>query len=90
MSAAHIMIQELYQNAMKFAGDKHKDQVVPGTASNYLLHISNVAMEVLMAYSFEKNFDCEFAIQVAILHDTIEDTDADFEEIKQVSLSLER
>ncbi len=76
------MTQELYQTAMKFAGEKHCNQKVPGTNSNYILHISNVAMEVLMAYSFNSNFDIDFAIQTAILHDTIEDTDADFEEIK--------
>jgi (p)ppGpp synthase/HD superfamily hydrolase len=74
------MTQELYQEAMKFAGEKHSEQKVPGTNSNYLLHISNVAMEVLMAYN--NNFDIDFAIQIAILHDTIEDTSADFEEIK--------
>ena len=76
------MTQDLYQEAMKFAGEKHSEQKVPGTNANYLLHISNVAMEVLMAYSMDKNFDIDFAIQTAILHDTIEDTSADFEEIK--------
>ncbi len=76
------MTQDLYQEALKFAGEKHSDQKVPGTNANYLLHISNVAMEVLMAYTIEKNFDIDFAIQTAILHDTIEDTSADFEAIK--------
>lgn len=76
------MTQELYQKAMKYAGDKHSNQNVPGTNSNYLLHVSNVAMEVLMAFNFGKTFDINFAIQTAILHDTIEDTDANFEEIK--------
>ena len=76
------MTQELYQEAMKYAGEKHSEQKVPGTNSNYLLHISNVAMEVLMAYNFDNKFDIDFAIQTAILHDTIEDTSADFEEIK--------
>jgi len=76
------MTQTFYQKAMKFAGEKHFNQKVPGTRSNYLLHISNVAMEVLMAYNAEKNFDINFAIQVAILHDTIEDTTADFAEVK--------
>ena len=88
------MTQELYQEAMKFAGEKHKEQKVPGTNSNYLLHISNVAMEVLMAYHFESNFDINFAIQTAILHDTIEDTSADFVEIKnkfgeQIAIAVE-
>jgi len=76
------MTQELYQQAMKFAGEKHRKQNVPGTKANYLLHISNVAMEVLMAYSTEKNFDLDLAIQIAILHDTIEDTETDFDELK--------
>ncbi len=76
------MTQELYQNAIRFAGEKHSKQKVPGTNSNYLLHISNVAMEVLLAYNVDPSFDLNFAIQVAILHDTIEDTTADFEEIK--------
>jgi len=77
------MTQELYQKAMKFAGEKHSEQKVPGTNANYLLHISNVAMEVLMAYQADDSFDLDFAVQVAVLHDTIEDTTADFDEIKR-------
>lgn len=76
------MTQELYQNAIKFAGEKHCNQKVPGTNSNYLLHLSNVAMEILVAYNFKSNFDINYAIQVALLHDTIEDTDTKFEELK--------
>ena len=76
------MTQELYQEAMKYAGEKHSEQKAPGTNSNYLLHVSNVAMEVLMAYNFDNEFDIDFALQTAILHDTIEDTEANYEEIK--------
>ena len=76
------MTQELYQEAIKYAGEKHSNQKVPGTNSNYLLHISNVAMEVLMAYNFDNRFDIDFAVQTAILHDTIEDTNANYEDIK--------
>jgi len=76
------MTQELYQKAMKFAGEKHSKQKVPGTNANYLLHISNVVMEVLMAYTEKQNFDINFAVQLAILHDVIEDTDTTFNEIK--------
>ncbi|PCH76771.1 MAG: guanosine polyphosphate pyrophosphohydrolase [Flavobacteriaceae bacterium] len=77
------MTQELYQNALKFAGEKHSEQKVPGTNANYLLHLSNVAMEVLMAYNYSEKFDINFAVQAAILHDTIEDTNTDFYEIKK-------
>ncbi len=78
------MTQELYQKALKFAGEKHSEQKVPGTKANYLLHISNVTMEVIIANTFDNSFDLNFAIQVAILHDTIEDTDTDYDEIKQI------
>ena len=75
------MTQELYQKAIKFAGEKHKDQKVPGTNSNYLLHISNVAMEITLAYNANNNFDLNYAVQLALLHDTLEDTDTDFSEL---------
>jgi (p)ppGpp synthase/HD superfamily hydrolase len=78
------MIQELYQKAMKYAGEKHRDQLVPGTTANYLLHISNVTMEVMMAHQAHPDFDLALAMPVAILHDTIEDTDATYEEISEL------
>ena len=78
------MTQELYQKAMMFAGEKHANQRVPGATANYLVHISNVTMEVLVAYQFQKNFDIDFAIQVAILHDTLEDTDTSLDELEDL------
>ncbi len=75
-------IQTLYQKAIKFAGEKHKDQLVPGTNSNYLLHLSNVAMEILIASYNTNNFDRNFAVQVALLHDILEDTDTTFDELE--------
>jgi (p)ppGpp synthase/HD superfamily hydrolase len=77
------MIQETYQEAMRFAGEKHAGQQVPGTTANYLLHISCVAMEVLQAHREEPDFDLPFAIIVAILHDTLEDTETSPEELEQ-------
>ncbi|MEO0895222.1 MAG: HD domain-containing protein [Bacteroidota bacterium] len=76
------MTQALYQKAIAFAGDKHKDQLVPGSQANYLLHVSNVAMEILMAYAHAQDFDVNLAVQMALLHDVIEDTDASFEELE--------
>lgn len=76
------MLQELYQKAFKFAGEKHHDQKVPSSEANYLLHIGNVAMEILVAFTEVPDFDINFAVQVAILHDTIEDTETTFEKIQ--------
>ena len=38
-------------------------------------------MEIIIAGFHTENFDTGFAIQVALLHDTIEDTSATFEEL---------
>jgi (p)ppGpp synthase/HD superfamily hydrolase len=77
------MTQELYQKAIKFAAGKHKNQKVPGTNANYLLHISNVAMEILLAYTMDANFDLNYALQLALLHDTLEDTDTNIAELRE-------
>lgn len=75
------MTQELYQKAIRFAGAKHAKQQVPGTKTNYLAHLSNVAMEVMLAHAQQPDFDLDFAVQLALLHDTLEDTDTDMLEL---------
>jgi (p)ppGpp synthase/HD superfamily hydrolase len=77
------MTQEIYQSAIKFAGEKHKNQKVPGTESNYLLHISNVAMEILLAHKENQDFDLNYAVQLALLHDTLEDTETKLSELEE-------
>lgn len=76
------MTQEIYQKAMKFAGEKHCNQKFPGSDANYLLHLACVSMEILLAYQQSPDFDLDFAVQLAILHDVIEDTDTKYEEVK--------
>jgi guanosine-3',5'-bis(diphosphate) 3'-pyrophosphohydrolase len=77
-------VQTLYQEAIKFATAKHieKEQKVSGTNLPYVVHLSNVAMEIIIASSNSKNFNLGFAVQVALLHDTIEDTSTDFGELE--------
>ena len=77
-------VQTLYQDAIKFATLKHleKRQKVKGTKLPYVVHLSNVAMEILMAAPLSTDFNLIYAIQVALLHDTIEDTNTTFDEIK--------
>ncbi len=76
-------LQTKYQKAIKFAAKKHADinQLIPGTNLPYVVHLSNVAMEILIAAQKTENFDSEFAIQVALLHDILEDTETTFDEI---------
>ena len=56
--------------------------IVPGTDLPYVVHLSNVAMEVMIANSFTPNFNLGLAVQVALLHDNIEDTKTSFTDLK--------
>ena len=77
--------QSLYQKAIKFATAKHtaQNQTIPGTNLPYVVHLSNVAMEILIASFHTENFDLDFAVQVALLHDTLEDTSTTFAELEK-------
>ncbi|ADB36468.1 HD domain-containing protein [Spirosoma linguale] len=79
-------IQSTYQETIKFAARKHGEtsQIIPGTNLPYVVHLSNVAMEILMAAQETKDFDLKYAIQVALLHDTLEDTNTTFEELQEI------
>ena len=79
-------VQSLYQNALKYAATKHTEanQVIPGTNLPYVVHICNVAMEVLIAAYNTNNFNIELAIQVALLHDTLEDTTSTPDELAEL------
>lgn len=78
-------IQKLYREALNFASAKHVEieQKVPGTNLPYDVHLSNVAMEILIAGFNTPNFNTAFAVQVALLHDTIEDTETSFPELEK-------
>ncbi|HEX8576491.1 MAG TPA: HD domain-containing protein [Flavobacterium sp.] len=78
-----IELQAKYQKAIKFAAKRHadKNQLIPGTNLPYVVHLSNVAMEILIAAQKTEKFDSEFAVQVALLHDILEDTETTYDEI---------
>lgn len=77
--------QDIYINAYRFAADAHwnskKRQVVPGTDIPYLMHFSMVAMEVIAALEKESDLDGDLAVQCALLHDTIEDTNTTYDQL---------
>lgn len=78
-------VQSKCQQAIKFATLKHLEegQKVPGSNLPYVVHLSNVAMEILIAASHSDSFDLGFAMQIALLHDTLEDTSTEFGEIEK-------
>ncbi|MEI7421910.1 MAG: HD domain-containing protein [Prolixibacteraceae bacterium] len=77
-------LQTSYQEAIKFATTKHLEQkqLVPGTELPYVVHLSNVAMEILVAGLQTDKFETGFAVQVALLHDTLEDTSTTRKELE--------
>ena len=79
-----MQLQTLYQQTIKFATAKHVEQgqQVPGINLPYVVHLSNVAMEVMIAGFNTENFNTGFAVQVALLHDTLEDTATTFVELE--------
>ena len=78
-------IQSIYQETIRFAAAKHAEinQTIPGTNLPYVVHLSNVAMEIMIAAQHSAEFNLDFALKVALLHDTVEDTNATLEEISQ-------
>jgi len=80
-----MSIQSTYQLAIKFAAARHaeKNQLIPGSNLPYVVHLSNVAMEIFIAYQNLPDFKLDFAITLALLHDTLEDTSTTFSDLSR-------
>jgi len=70
-----------YVRAYRFAARAHRGQLVSGTDLPYLVHVTLVCMEVISAFRHETGHDEELAIQCALLHDVIEDTQTSLQEL---------
>lgn len=68
-----------YVAALRFAAIKHEGQRMAGNAFPYLVHVASVASEVIAA--LEPGLDGDLAVQCALLHDTLEDTQTTFDEL---------
>lgn len=75
LQAVWIFASQLH-HGQKYGGQKEGEQV------EYINHIGSVAFEILAAINEEENMNADLAIKCAILHDTIEDTEASFEAIE--------
>ena len=74
-------IQTIYQKTIAFAAEHHGQQKMPNGLP-YIVHLSNVAMEVFMAHKQKPDFNLKLAIQLALLHDVLEDTALSFKALK--------
>jgi (p)ppGpp synthase/HD superfamily hydrolase len=74
--------QETYAKAYHFTARAHHGQKFPGTELPYLVHVSLVCMEVVAALQAEPSREGNLAVQCALLHDVIEDTDITYEQVK--------
>jgi (p)ppGpp synthase/HD superfamily hydrolase len=77
------MLENL-EDVILFASLAHKDQLMMDPEVPYLTHLISVAGNVLEAYhNGEEKFDLDVALKLAILHDTIEDTNVTYDDIKE-------
>lgn len=72
------------EDVMMYASIAHKDQKMMEPEVPYLTHVFGVFLNVVEAYyNGNEKFDLDYALKVAILHDTIEDTSLTYENIKE-------
>jgi (p)ppGpp synthase/HD superfamily hydrolase len=76
--------QDSYIKACRFATQAHLGQLIPSSDLPYLLHLNLVSMEILAALGAEAGHDGDLAVQCALLHDTIEDTDTNYAQIESM------
>jgi len=79
--------QETYLKAWNFASKIHATQTYAGALEGeqipYTNHLGSVAMEVIWALASSNEYRADLAVQCALLHDSIEDTDCSYAAIKQ-------
>ena len=78
-AAVNAPISTSFVQALNFAAQKHRDQKRKDNQTPYINHPIAVA-HILLA---EAGVADEAVLMAALLHDTVEDTDATFEEIEQ-------
>jgi (p)ppGpp synthase/HD superfamily hydrolase len=77
-----LFSQDSYQQAIRFAAEAHGAQQIPGGQLPYVVHLANVAMEVLAA-AMTDQFDVDLAVTCALLHDVLEDTQTPAAEVER-------
>ncbi|MBN1813349.1 MAG: bifunctional (p)ppGpp synthetase/guanosine-3',5'-bis(diphosphate) 3'-pyrophosphohydrolase [Anaerolineae bacterium] len=74
---------DVFARAWHFASLHHAGQTyagpVEGVSFDYLTHVGSVAVELIWALQTTPDADGDLAVQCAVLHDLIEDTDATYD-----------
>jgi (p)ppGpp synthase/HD superfamily hydrolase len=69
---------DIYKQTWEYATLAHQEQKYGGATEglyiNYLNHLASVAMEVMTVLPHHTDLDGDLAVQVALLHDILEDT----------------
>jgi (p)ppGpp synthase/HD superfamily hydrolase len=71
--------QDLFKATLDFATQAHGEQKIPGSTFPYVTHLVKVASEVLNVA--DGSFDATFAMQCALLHDSVEDAGVKVEDL---------
>ncbi|MGM9520604.1 MAG: HD domain-containing protein [Phascolarctobacterium sp.] len=77
LTTEELAENELLNDAIAFAVEKHKNGLRKGTKMPYIVHPLEV-LHILMLMGADKNL-----MAAGVLHDTVEDTDATLEEIAE-------
>ncbi|TDT71365.1 guanosine-3',5'-bis(diphosphate) 3'-pyrophosphohydrolase [Hypnocyclicus thermotrophus] len=77
------MIQDSYKKAIAYVGKKYVNDKVSCIDANYLTYLSTITMEIFVAFNKEPNFNLEIAIQTALLHDILDNTKTNFNDLKE-------
>ncbi|MDB4921218.1 HD domain-containing protein [Mucilaginibacter sp.] len=72
---------DLFLKAFKFASFVHNGQLIPGSELPYIVHIASVCFE--LSSILDEATDNDLIMTCAALHDSIEDTNTSYEEIKK-------
>lgn len=72
-----------YQRALAFAAAAHGEQRLPDSTVPYVVHLAEVAMEVMAAAAEDPAVDADLAVECALLHDTVEDAGVGPEELSR-------
>ncbi len=73
--------KDVWKMVTKLHSGQHYGGTAPGEKIDYINHIGSVVFEVLAALPYHEDIDEDLVVKCAMLHDTIEDTSATYQDI---------